>query len=106
MTELSILQDWLPTKLSQRIALWTWPVATAGAALVRFLIPLTPSVTAAEIVLLQSTVFLFLVLAGSLITLWLVMRAYNALKNKQNQTISGGIWAGPEMESSKTPWNV
>ncbi len=76
MTEISILQDWLPTKLSQRIALWTWPVAIGGAALVRFLIPLTPSVTAAEIVLLQSIVFLFLALLGSLITLFLVMHHY------------------------------
>jgi predicted membrane protein len=77
MSDSSMLQDWLPTKLSRRIALLTLTVASGGAALVRFLRPLLPKVTEAELVLLQSTVWLLFALVGTWLALFFVVRAYN-----------------------------
>jgi hypothetical protein len=79
----SMLQDWLPTKLSRIVAISTLPIATGGVALVHFLRPLMPSLTEVEITLWQLAVWLSLTLMCTFITLLLVCRAYHQLKTKK-----------------------
>ena len=102
------LVELLPTK---------WSRWTAGSSILLSVVAYNLPSLLPESVLAIQPLTLFLVklllsistlLLGSLVTLALVVRAYNALKNEQNQTISGAVWADHEheMESSKTPWNI
>ena len=76
------LEDVLPTKWSQRIAISTLPVATVVASLPHFLSPLWPKSTGAEIVLLQCTVWLLTTLVGASAILVLLLHHIRELNTK------------------------
>jgi hypothetical protein len=122
---IEFVKESLPTPWSRRVML-----ATTSIALVLLFLPeIAPKIglppIAPDTLLIRLVAVSTILFFGSLVTLTLVVRAYNeqnkklmSLEAAQKEKYQYGViplsqradsdlksvWAGPEMESSKTPW--